>query len=400
MRWYYRCPVCGAEYDIVPGRYLCDRCSATQKPQRPLAGILEVEWDGDDGAYRGEKHSARADDFRIPLPVEERWFPRIPVGSTPLWEPERLREKLGFKRLFLKDDTCNPTGSFKDRASILVAAFAARHGIREIALASTGNAASSMAGIGAAAGIGVTVFLPSNAPQAKRIQVLQYGATLRQVEGTYDVAFDLSLEYTSAGNALSRNTGYNPLTIEGKKSVSFEIVEQMASVESVSGGEGVAPLHVFVPVGDGVILSGVYRGFENLLRLDRIRTMPSIWACQADGSSAVARALESGEFGAPVASSTIADSIAVDVPRNGEHALRKLAQYGGRAVCVSDREILDAQRELASTSGLFAEPSSSAAFAGFLKVRAGLDPASGVVVLVTGTGLKDTASAARGLELF
>jgi len=400
MRWYYHCPACGADYDIVPGRYLCDRCSALQKPQQPLAGILEVEWDGDDGEYRGEKGPARADDFRIPLPVEPRWFPRIPVGNTPLWEPSRLREKLGFKRLFLKDDTCNPTGSFKDRASILVAAFAAQHGIREIALASTGNAASSMAGIGAAAGIDVTVFLPSSAPQAKRIQVLQYGAALRQVEGTYDVAFDLSLEYTSAGKALSRNTGYNPLTIEGKKTVSYEIVEQIASADKASGQAGSALAHLFVPVGDGVILSGVYRGFENLLRLERIKTMPTIWACQADGSSAVARALQTGEFGPPVASSTIADSIAVDVPRNGAHALGKLSRYGGRAICVSDREILDAQRELASTSGLFAEPSSSAAFAGFLKVRDSLDPASGVVVLITGTGLKDTASAARGLELF
>ena len=390
MRWYYRCPACGAEYSIEPGRYLCDRCSQDQKPDRPLAGILETEWDGDDSLFRSGGVE------NIPLPVEERWFPPVPVGRTPMWEPARLREQLGFPSLYLKDDTCNPTGSFKDRASLLVAAFALRHSIREIALASTGNAASSMAGIGAAAGIRVTVFLPASAPAAKRIQVLQYGAELRQVEGTYDLAFDRSLAYTAAGGALSRNTAYNPLTIEGKKTVSFEIVRDLARAE---GGRSDLPLHVFVPTGDGVILSGVYRGFENLLRLGLIDEVPTVWACQAEGSSAIARALETGEFGPPVASATVADSISVDVPRNGAHALSKLRLHGGRSVRVSDEDILSAQHHLASTTGLFAEPSSSAAFAGFLKARTEIDRDSRIVLLITGSGLKDTASASRGLGL-
>lgn len=409
MRWYYRCPTCEATYEIAPGRYLCDRCSAAQQPNRPLAGILEVEWDGEAGAYEGgspaairEAWGGGAYAFRIPLPVEAEWFPPIPVGNTPLWEPARLRTDLGFPHLYLKDDTCNPTGSFKDRASYLVAAFAAKHGIKEIALASTGNAASSMAGVGAAAGIAVTVFLPESAPQAKRIQVLQYGATLKPVKGTYDVAFDRSLEYTAARGVLSRNTAFNPLTIEGKKTVSYEIVEQLAAAETGSADHSVQrsdathealPDHLFVPVGDGVILSGVYRGFENLVRLGRIPKVPTIWACQAEGSSAIARALEAGDFGDPVASSTIADSISVDVPRNGTHALSKLTAHGGRAVRVSDREILDAQRRLSSLSGLFAEPSSCAAFAGFLKARNTIDRESRVVLLITGSGLKDIESA-------
>jgi len=377
MRWFYRCPTCGAEYEVVPGRYVCDACSAEQEPSRPLSGVLEVEWEGDEGELGA-----------VPLPVEPEWFPPIPVGNTPLWEPARLRRELGFPGLYLKDDTCNPTGSFKDRASFLVAAFAARHGIGEIALASTGNAASSMAGVGAAAGIKVTVFLPNTAPAAKRIQVLQYGAELRAVDGTYDDAYDRSLEYTTSGGALSRNTAYNPLTIEGKKTVSFEIVEQL----------GTAPDHIFVPVGDGVILAGVYRGFENLLRLGRIAKMPVVWACQAEGSSAIVRALESGGFGEPVRSATIADSISVDVPRNGTHALSKLKAHGGRGVIVGDGEILVAQKQLASRTGLFAEPSSSAAYAGFLKMRLTIDPESRVVLLITGSGLKDTDGAARGLE--
>jgi len=396
MRWFYRCPVCGASFEIEPGRYLCDRCARGQERSRPLAGVLEAEWEGDWTPADGD----------TPLPVERRWFPPIPVGGTPLWAPQRLREELGFPGLFLKDDTANPTASLKDRASLLVAAFARKFGIREVALASTGNAASSMAGIGAAAGLAVTVFLPASAPRAKRIQVLQYGATLQQVEGSYDVAYEQSLGYTARGSVLSRNTAYNPLTIEGKKTVAFEIVRQLGDAVDAPApggrrapppGRETAPDHLFVPTGDGVILAGLYRGFENLLRLGRIEGMPTVWACQAEGSSAIARALASGGFGDPVPSRTIADSIAVDVPRNGAHALAKLVRYGGRAVSVSDEEILAAQHHLAARTGLFAEPSSSAAYACFRKVSGSIAPESRVVLLITGSGLKDIEGAARGL---
>ncbi len=387
LHWHYRCATCGATYEIAPGRYVCDPCAQRQQADRPLAGILEAEWERDVAGGNA-----------IPLPVEAKWFPPIPVGNTPLWAPQRLRQRYGAPGLWLKDDTCNPSGSFKDRASWLVAAFARRHGVKEVVLASTGNAASSMAAVGAAAGVPIKVFLPASAPIAKRIQVLQYGAQLVTVDGTYDQAFDLCLDYSRRTGALSRNTAYNPLTIEGKKTVSFEIVDDL---ERERAG---APAHVFVPVGDGVILAGVYRGFENLLRLGRIRTMPTLWACQAEGSSALARAWaaphsESDPFGPPRPSVTVADSIAVDVPRNGLHALAKLKHYGGQAVTVSDDEILAAQKTLAAGSGLFGEPSSCASFAGWLKVRERLPAEENCVVMITGSGLKDIQAAARGLGL-
>jgi threonine synthase len=387
MRWHYRCATCGTTYEIAPGRYLCDHCARRQQPDRPLEGILEAEWEGD-----------APGPGVIPLPVEAAWFPAIPVGNTRLWAPERLRREFAAPGLWLKDDTCNPSGSFKDRASYLVAAFARQHGVKEIVLASTGNAASSMAAVGAAAGLAIKVFLPAAAPAAKRIQVLQYGAELVSVDGTYDQAFDLSLEYSNSTGSLSRNTAYNPLTIEGKKTVAFEIARDL-----LDAGAG-DPGHVFVPAGDGVILAGVYRGFENLLKLGRIARIPVVWACQAEGSSAIARALASpfsvdDPFGPPQPSKTVADSIAVDVPRNGMHALAKLRRYGGQAVTVSDGEILAAQKTLSAGSGLFAEPSSSAAFAGWLKVRDRLPSEENCVVLITGSGLKDIQSAARGLGL-
>lgn len=376
MKWLYRCPTCGAAYAIEPGRYLCDECGKKNKPGIPLEGVLECVWEKE------------ADELPagIPLPVEAEYFPPLPVGETPLWQPSRLREALGTPNLYLKDDTCNPSGSYKDRASWLVAAFARKFGLKEIALASTGNAASSMACVGAAAGLKITVFLPASAPAAKRVQVLQYGAELREVQGTYDQAFDESLAYSAVTGVLSRNTAYNPLTIEGKKTASFEIARDL----------GTAPDHVFVPTGDGVILAGVIKGFEDLLRLGLTAKMPTFWAAQAEGSSAIARALATGSF-EERASDTLADSISVDVPRNGSFVLAKLRKYGGKGVTVSDEEILAAQRMLSSMSGLFAEPSSACAFACYLKAMPVIPRDESVVVMLTGSGLKDIKSAAKAV---
>jgi threonine synthase len=324
--------------------------------------------------------------------------PPIPVGNTPLWAPKRLREQFNAPNLWIKDDTCNPSGSFKDRASWLVAAFARQHGVQEIVLASTGNAASSMAAVGAAAGLNIKVFLPANAPVAKRIQVLQYGAELVSVDGNYDQAFDLSREYSDRTGALSRNTAYNPLTIEGKKTVAFEIIDDLAKAGAS------APDHVFVPVGDGVIIAGVYRGFENLLELGRITKIPTLWACQAQGSSAIARALmtpyvEGDPFGPPRSSQTLADSISVDVPRNGLHALSKLKKHDGKAVVVSDDEILPPKRHWPAAPGCLPNHPPARRLPAGPKVQASLPREESCVLLITGNGLKDIKAAAQGLGL-
>ncbi|PKL06369.1 MAG: pyridoxal-5'-phosphate-dependent protein subunit beta [Spirochaetae bacterium HGW-Spirochaetae-9] len=377
MRWLYHCQSCGRVYAIEPGRYLCDVCGAGNKPGMPLEGVLECIWEKE----AGDPPSG------IPLPVESEFFPPLPVGDTPLWQPSRLREALGAPNLYLKDDTCNPSGSYKDRASWLVAAFACKYGLNEIALASTGNAASSMACVGAAAGLKITVFLPASAPAAKRVQVLQYGAELREVQGNYDQAFDESLAYSKATGVLSRNTAYNPLTIEGKKTASFEIARDL----------GNAPDHVFVPTGDGVILAGLIKGFEDLLKLGLTIKMPTFWAAQAEGSSAIARAIASGRF-EERPSDTIADSISVDVPRNGSFVLAKLRKYGGKGVTVTDEEILAAQRRLSSMSGLFAEPSSACAFACYMKVQPTIPREESVVLMLTGSGLKDIRNAAKAVN--
>ena len=382
MKWLYRCPSCGAEYEIKPGRYLCDECASNNVPGMPLNGVLECAFD--------VAEAKRASKGTIPLPVEREYFPPLPVGDTPLWAPSRLREELGFRGLWLKDDTCEPSSSYKDRASYLVAAFARKHGIKEVALASTGNAASSMACVGAAAGLKVTVFLPKSAPVAKRVQVLQYGAELREIDGNYDLAFDACLDYTERTGVLSRNTAYNPLTIEGKKTAAFEIVRDLKRRGSRQ------PDHVFVPTGDGVIIAGVTRGFEDLLALGEIDHMPTVWAAQAAGSSAIARALTTGSFEFRP-SSTLADSISVDAPRNGIFALAKLRKHKGAGMIVSDEEILAAQVLGSSKAGLFAEPSSATALAAFMKARPQLGKDEVAVVMLTGSGLKDIKNAATAV---
>ena len=357
---------------------LCPECSSTHKSGQPLNGVLEVE-------LSGTLESNDPLDF---LPVEGQYFPAIPVGNTPLWQPENLQKKYGFPELYLKDDGVNPTGSLKDRASFLVAAFARKHGIREVVVASTGNAGSSMAGVGAAAGLKVKLFLPKTAPQAKMIQALQYGADLVLADKNYDQAFSLSLEYSNTRGGMNRNTAYNPMTIEGKKTVSIEIFKQLKK----------APDHVFVSVGDGVIMSGVYKGFRDLLQLGRIDKIPVVHAVQASGSDAICRAMESGDFDGQAesrvrAAKTVADSISVDTPSNGHLALKNLKAFGGHCFRVTDEEILSAQKELSSTCGLFSEPAAATAYAGFLKQKAALDSNETCVVLLTGNGLKDINSA-------
>jgi threonine synthase len=406
VKFSYRCITCGREYPITADRLLCDECSSRQPADRPLLGMLEVVLQGSVGSGRGGggggggggagtgiagSGAARVDsDWNIHdlLPVEKKWFPPIPVGNTPLWEPERLRQATGLRRLYVKDDTCNPTGSLKDRASYLVAAFARREGIDRIVLSSTGNAGSSMCGIAAAAGLKVRLYLPASAPPAKIVQSLQYGADVVQVDGSYDDAFRESMKYLAEEGGLSRNTGHNPMTVEGKKTVSLEIFRQLG---------GVVPDYVFVSTGDGVIISGVCKGFEDLVTLGLADRMPTVVAVQAEGSSAIARALEAGDFGPPVTATTLADSISVDVPSGGYFALQRLQRHDGRTVIVSDTEILAGQYELSAMVGLFTEPAAAAAWAGCRKFRKRLDPDALVVVLATGNGLKDIDSARKGV---
>lgn len=380
-KFIYQCSDCGKQIRTGEIIYLCPDCSAKQLPGQPPLGVLKLIYD-----YKALSELSfqelEDDGFLQLLPINElKSLPNLRVGQTPFYKIDSLDGQLNNFELYLKDDSQNPTFSFKDRASAVVSAFAKENRIETIVAASTGNAGSSLAGMCAAQGQKAVIFVPSTAPKAKLTQIMMYGASLVPVAGNYDAAFDLSIEATKRFGWYNRNTAFNPLTIEGKKTVSFEIFSQLK--EQV-------PDYIFVPVGDGVIISGVYKGFEDLLEMGIIDKMPVVVAVQAAGSCNLVENIGKPEFRI-TPSETIADSISVDIPRNFKMASGFIAKYHGQTVIVSDDDILRASSILAKNSGIFAEPASAAAFAGFLdyKNKYLIPKASTNVVLLTGSGLKD-----------
>ncbi len=382
----YKCDSCGRIYGIEKDLMLCPHCREDNPEGRPLKGVLKVMLP--EGLKQSLNEKEKQNIFNF-LPVEEKYFPSISVGNTPLVEAENIQKESGFQSIYLKFDGSNPTGSFKDRASYLVSAFAKKNNINEIVVASTGNAASSMAGIAAAAGQKAFIFMPESAPKAKLVQCLQYGAELIPVKGNYDRAFDLSLKFSQRKGFLSRNTAYNPMTIEGKKTVSFELNSQLQ-------GKGID--YLFLPVGDGVVLSGVIKGFTDLKLMGMLDRIPKIIGVQSDKSSFVYNAFCYNRFEFDYKASTIADSISVNVARNCYSAVKDLKDVEGEMTLVSDEEILYAQNKLSRMSGIFCEPSSAASFAGFLKLSEHIPKNKTVVLLLTGHGLKDIDSALKSVK--
>ena len=400
-KFIYECIDCGKHYPDNEVTYLCPICSPRHKPMQPLSGVLKILYD-----YEGLKKSFYVDRLKRRhnngawryhelLPISERGsLPPLMSGKTPLRHAHRLGIALGLNNLHLKDDTSLPTGSFKDRASMLVVARA--HEVKQeiIVTASTGNAASSLAGMCASAGKKCIIFCPASAPAAKLTQIAAYGATLLPITGTYDQAFDLSVEVTKTFGWYNRNTAYNPFTVEGKKTAALEIWEDLKYQ---------VPDKIIIPVGDGVILAGIAKGFADLSALGLIESVPQLIAVQAEGSCAIVKAFESGQTDVaphPHAQS-IADSIVVEAPRNGRWALKALHESGGFGVTVTEDEILSGIVMLAETEGVFAEPAAAATISALKKLtsQGRISTDERVVALITGTGLKDIPSASKAAKI-
>jgi threonine synthase len=381
------------EYSGGDTLYLCPSCQSQNNSTTPPKGVLKTVYDY--ATLRKTIHhfdDLKATGFAELLPIKNiQSLPQLKVGNTPLYATEYLDgKKLSFN-LFLKDDAQNPTFSFKDRASAVVSAYALEKGYETIVAASTGNAGSSLAGICASQKQKAIIMVPEAAPVAKLTQILMYGATIVPVKGTYDDAFDLSIKATEEFGWYNRNTAFNPFTIEGKKTVSYEIFEQMNFQ---------VPDRIFVPTGDGVIISGIYKGFEDLLELGLIDKMPVIVMVQSEGSDNLVRNLNSSEF-IIKPSTTLADSISVDIPRNFYMAQQFIQKYQGEYLTVSDHEIVQASGILAKNSGIFAEPAAATAFAGMLSYAKNnrLKEHSNNLVLLTGSGLKDLKSVSSLLHM-
>jgi threonine synthase len=393
-----KCLLCGREHGVHETLYTCLDCGPT--------GVLDVVYDMDVVAQRWLRHRVQQSETNLPasiwryqdlLPVqEERYRPPLQIGWTPLYHSTALArcytEQHGMslpENLYLKDDGRNPTASYKDRASVMAVMKAQELGKDVITCASTGNAASSLAGLAASLGITTYIFLPESASQAKVAQLLMFGANVMMVRGTYDQAFDLCLQATEQWGWYSRNSGFNPYLGEGKKTGALEICEQL---------DWHVPDKVFVPVGDGCIIGGIWKGFCDLYALECIDRLPQLIGVQAAGANPLEIAFETGNTIQPQPHiHTIADGIAVGQPRDGLKALRAVRESHGRMISVTDDEILDAMRGLARYAGVFAESAGATAFAGLIKLtQQGLiDKDERVVVLVTGNGLKDIDTAIR-----
>ena len=385
-KFYYKCTNCGRTYPEDELIYLCPHCSKSNQPGLPPKGVLKIFYDyekivssfGEKNLFN-ELNNKKFSDI-LPVKTTSSLSP-LRIGGTPLYKISALDGKNLLFDLHFKDDSQNPTFSFKDRASSLVSAMAKENNISTIIAASTGNAGSSLAGICASQKQSAVIIVPASAPVAKLSQILMYGAQIVPVNGNYDQAFDLSVQLTKKYGFYNRNTAFNPLTIEGKKTVSFEIFEQLNQK---------IPDRIFVPVGDGVIISGVYKGFEDLSHLGIIKKIPEIIGVQAEGSSNFARNDPASKF-VIYPGHTIADSISVETPRNFFMAKDFIRKYNGKTIIVSDKEIKDASSILSRNTGIFSEPAAVAAFAGFLQMlnSGKILHDTTNVILLTGSGLKD-----------
>lgn len=381
-----KCTICGKMIEATPDITVCPSCG----------GIMDIEYDYE---YikskltpyglmdREDRTMWRYMEF---LPVEGRGkLPKLRVGMSPFYKAERLADTLGIKTLYIKDDGINPTASLKDRASAMAVVKAEEAGKNIIACSSTGNAASSLAGNAAAAGMKTYIFVPERAPKGKVAQLMMFGATVISVKGTYEDTFRLSAEAIDRWGWYNRNAAINPYLMEGKKTVALEIAEQLNFKMTD---------YVAISVGDGCTIAGLWKGFKDMYAAGFIDRLPRIISVQASGCCPINTAAVAGtEEWSPQPENTIADSIAVGVPRNPIKAIRAIRESNGICVNVSDEEILAAMRLLGRTQGVFAEPAGATGTAGIKKaIELGLiEKDASVVSVVTGNGLKDVNNAIK-----
>lgn len=380
---YGRCVKCGKIYEATPNLTTCE-----------CGGILDIIYDYDyikrnltREKLAGRDHTMWR--YRELLPIEETTEPTpLRVGWSPLYEEKRLAELLGLKQLWVKDDGQNPTASLKDRASAMAVAKAREAGAKVIACSSTGNAASSLAGNAAAAGLKTYIFVPARAPKGKVAQLMTFGATVISVQGSYEETFELSRQAIEKWGWYNRNAAINPYLSEGKKTVSLEIAEQL---------HWKMPDYLAISVGDGCTIAGVWKGLKDLYAIGWIDRLPRLISCQAEGCHPINRAIAENKPWHPMEENTLADSIAVGVPRNADKAILAIRESNGIAVNVSDEEIMAAQKLLGRTCGVFGEPAGVTGTAGVKKLceQGVLGTSDTVVSVVTGNGLKDVANAIK-----
>lgn len=382
-----KCEICGTCYRHG-NLFTCPSCGE--------GGILDVEYDYESIAFALSKEPLQIREQSIwryceLLPVSAGVArPPLFVGWTPVYDVPRLAQAFGVRQFFLKDDGRNPTNSFKDRASAVGVLKSIEFGFGKIACASTGNAASSLAGLSAATGLRSYIFVPERAPEPKMTQLLIFGATVLRVLGTYEQAFDLCKAACERYDWYNRNSGSNPFLVEGKKTAGLEIAEQL---------RGSLPDWVVVSVGDGCTIGGIGKGLQEMKRLGIIERVPRLLGVQAEGAKPIVDAFSSGKDLVPSNVNTLADSIAVGTPRNWRRALKQIRLTSGEMIAVSDDEILEGMRTTARIGAVFGEPAGVTGVAGVRKaIQKGIVKRNeSVLCVITGNGLKDIQSAKQAV---
>lgn len=392
MRLTLRCTRCGREYQAAPGRYLCDTCPTETVHGIPVRhGLLEVVTDLP--ALRGRvsrsslgRGSPGLWRYRSFLPeVEDRDIVTLGEGGTPLLAAPRLGRVIGLPRLHLKLELLNPTGAFKDRETAVAVSVGRALGVRIVTCASTGSIAVSAAAYAARAGLGAIVFAPATLSPEKAVAIAISGARLVLVGASYERTLALEARAIEKWRWYDLSEAANPYRIEGDKTTAFEICEQLAWQ---------VPDWLAVPTGGGGHLSGLWKGFCELADLGLIDRRPKLASIGTDAGAPLAAAFEAGrDQVTPVdVKPTVAGALLSGYADYGAVALRAIRESGGLALAVSDAEILTAQKDLAASEGVFAEPSGAAGVAGLARlVRQGLVRDSETAVcLITGAGARET----------
>ena len=383
----YRCTKCHQTYSINEDILVCPNCLDE--------GILDIEYDYRkikkvmDKNYFSNNHELSIWRYLPLLPVDEKYTKdTLRVGWTPLYRSHNLKKKYNVKALYFKDEGLNPTQSLKDRASVIACVKALEKNQEIISCSSTGNAASSLAGNASKLGLKTVIFVPKRAPIGKLTQLMVFGSKLIKVDGDYKAAYNLSKSAIDHYGWYNRNAAINPNLVEGKKTVALEIAEQLNFK---------VPDWVVTSVGDGCTIAGVYKGFYDLYKLELIDKIPKLLGVQSEGCSPFYDAFHEDRPLEETDENTIADSIAVGIPRNPIKGIQAVKKSKGTYVKVSDKEIMDSMKILGENEGMFAEPAAAACLAGFINARKEniINKDNSVAVIITGNGLKDTKNALK-----
>lgn len=378
MPWQYtlRCFNCQTRHPSRFSGYRCEKCG----------GLLEVRFEVYPRKIPWKSRLPSVWKYRELLPLDnDRFITTLSEGGTGLHRCNRLGRELGLKNLYVKNEGENPTGSFKDRGMTAALSKARELGKKKVVCASTGNTSASLAAYSARAGLECIVFIPKGkvAP-GKMLQVLAHGAKVFEVDGDFDQAMEVVVKLTEDHKSFYLMNSVNPFRLEGQKTLAFEAHDQL---------DGKTPDAVVLPVGNGGNISAIWKGFNEFQQLGIARSTPRMIGVQAEKAAPIATAVKGKQNKiTPIKSpQTIATAIRIGSPVNWTKVLRAIDDSHGTALTVSDREILDAQRSLASKEGIFVEPASAASIAGLSQSLAAgdIDRSDVTVCVATGHGLKD-----------